>query len=172
MHAHGLLRAGATRKLAAFIVAQSPRLFAVSAIPPGDARSLATRFALQWAYRGRQAIFWDASFTAERITADYLPGALPLRATGLVRVDGELRGPCTLLTSEFSSLQTRRSAQLQFAYERMAAAHRRAIVFANIAMSEVASELQFNLKPTGDDHLPVYIRGFDDYVVRAVSARV
>lgn len=53
---------------------------------------MATRFALQWGYRGGQAVFWNPAFVAGPIRDTYLPFSplRPFERRGLVRVDLQL----------------------------------------------------------------------------------
>ncbi|MDQ6929694.1 MAG: hypothetical protein M3126_03375 [Candidatus Eremiobacteraeota bacterium] len=94
MRAYGLGRAGAMRSLAAFIARAQPNLLAVCGIDAGDALAIATRFALQWAYRGGQAIFWKPDYQTVYVRDTYLPfSALrPFERRGLVRVDLRMNG--------------------------------------------------------------------------------
>ena len=104
------------RKLAAFVAQTTPDFLAICEIGSGDARSLATRFALQWAYRGRQAIMWTPAFTPQKVHDRYLPAPHPFDRRGFVRVDGTLGDiPCALMTTQFASDRSTRDAQLRFA---------------------------------------------------------
>ncbi len=88
------------------MTATSPDVLALSEIDDGDALSVATQFGYQWAYRGGQALFWNARFAAARIEESYLP-APPLQTferRGLLRVDGRCgKRELTLLTARFAS---------------------------------------------------------------------
>ena len=88
VRAHGLARAGAMRALAEQVSATTPDLIAISEIDDGGALAVATRFDLQWAYRGGQAILWNARLAPRSVEESYLPPALPaLQWRGLLRVD-------------------------------------------------------------------------------------
>ncbi len=71
------------RRVAEAIDAHAPAIFALHAIDEGDALALATRFAMDYAYRGRQALFWNATFAAREVLD---------RQRGLLRVDGAFAG--------------------------------------------------------------------------------
>ena len=106
----GRARAGSRRVLAERVTASNPDILALSEIDDGDALSLATQLGYQWAYRGGQALFWNARFAAARIEESYLP-APPLQAferRGLLRVDGRCgKHELTLLTTRFASSRAR-----------------------------------------------------------------
>ena len=110
VHALGLTRAGAMRALAEHVSVSKPDLLALSEIDGGDALALATRFDLQWAYRGGQALLWNGRFTAADVYDSYLPGA-PLQAferRGLIRVDGKGDGKdLSLVASRFATDRSR-----------------------------------------------------------------
>lgn len=105
------------RALASFVVRETPDITAICEIDPGDALSLATRFELQWAYRGRQALFWNDRFAAREVHDLYLPvrpGRFERR--GFVRVDGRcVSRPCTLIATQFSDGRAGRIPELRFA---------------------------------------------------------
>jgi hypothetical protein len=92
------------------VTASQPDVLALSEIDDGDALALATQFGYQWAYRGGQALFWNARFVANRVEESYLP-APPLQAferRGLLRVDGRCgKRELTLLTTRFASNRAR-----------------------------------------------------------------
>jgi hypothetical protein len=71
------------RRVAEAIDARTPAIFALQAIDEGDALALATRFATSYAYRGRQALFWNVTFAARQILD---------RSRGLLRVEGAFAG--------------------------------------------------------------------------------
>ena len=85
-------------------------MLALSEIDDGDALALATQFGYQWAYRGGQALFWNARFVASRVEESYLP-APPLQAferRGLLRVDGRCgKHELSLLTTRFAPNRAR-----------------------------------------------------------------
>src|SRR5581483_9148979 len=103
--------------LASLVDDARPDVLAVCEIEPGDALSLATRFALQWAYRGRQALFWSARVRADAVHDLYLPRAgRPFERRGLLRVDASLDGdPCALVATQFASDRGERIPELRFA---------------------------------------------------------
>ncbi len=92
------------------MTAAHPDVLALSEIDDGDALSVATQFGYQWAYRGGQALFWNARFAAARVEESYLP-APPLQTferRGLLRVDGRCgKRELTLLTTRFASNRAR-----------------------------------------------------------------
>lgn len=71
------------RRVAEAIDARAPAFFALHTIDEGDALALATRFATGYAYRGRQALFWNATFAAREVLD---------RRRGLLRVEGAFAG--------------------------------------------------------------------------------
>lgn len=87
-----------------------PDILALSEVEDGDALAIATLFDYQWAYRGGQALFWNARFVAARIEESYLP-APPLQTferRGLLRVDGRCgRSELALLTTRFAPSRAR-----------------------------------------------------------------
>jgi len=128
-------RAGAMRSLAAFYTAHTPQVLAIARMTPGDALALATRFSLQWAYRGRQAVFWQNSFTNARCEDPYLPFHFtrPLDRRALVRVDVE-RGQrsLTLAATQFARTQAQRVPELRFVRKVLRAVQSRGIFFAHL----------------------------------------
>ena len=82
-------RAGAARSLAAILERVQPDIFAVCEIDAGDALAMATRFVLQWGYRGGQALFWRPELRAGPIRDAYLPYSpmRPFERRGMVGVD-------------------------------------------------------------------------------------
>jgi hypothetical protein len=105
-----LTRAGAMRALAEHVSVSKPDLLALSEIDDGDALALATRFDLQWAYRGGQALLWNGRFTHANVYDSFLP-APPLQAferRGLIRVDGHYDGnDLSLVASRFAADRSR-----------------------------------------------------------------
>lgn len=61
------------RSLAAFFDHARADFAAVTSIDSGDALSLATRFAMGWAYRDGQALFWNDRFKAVRVREGRVP---------------------------------------------------------------------------------------------------
>ncbi|MBV8491542.1 MAG: hypothetical protein JO199_13525 [Candidatus Eremiobacteraeota bacterium] len=78
------------RSLASFFDENRPEIAAVHAIDSGDALSLATRFALGWAYGDGLALFWKPRFSATRAEdvrrALHVDGLLDGRPTRLAGV--------------------------------------------------------------------------------------
>ena len=76
--------------MAEYLSDAAPDILAINHIDDGDALMLATQFNRQWAYRGGQAIFWNARFSPARVHESYLPAPrLPaFERRGLLRVDG------------------------------------------------------------------------------------
>ncbi len=163
------------RKLAGFTAHVNPDILAVCEIGSGDTRSLATRFAMQWAYRGRQALMWKNAFAPETVKARYLPAANPFDRRGLVLVDGALHDkPCTLVTTQFASRRAERIAQLSFVRARLEGVRSDALFFASIPVTETHfDDLGFREAGAPDSsNERVYVRGFDSVKVRAVIATV
>ncbi|MBV8373739.1 MAG: hypothetical protein JOY69_10815 [Candidatus Eremiobacteraeota bacterium] len=98
------------RALAEQISLSHPDIVALSEIDDGNALALATRFDLQWAYRGGQALLWNARMHLESVYESYLP-AVPLPAfdrRGLLRVDGAFEGrPIGLFATRFAPGRSR-----------------------------------------------------------------
>jgi hypothetical protein len=169
------VRAGALRKLAEFVAKAQPELLAVCEIGSGDARSFATRFAMQWAYRGRQALFWRSSFDPQRVADLYLPARTPLRRTGFVRVDGTLEQvECTLAATQFARARDPRVAQMRFARTQLRNAKADALFFAcgtdsalgfaDLGFRECDADARANLR--------VFVRGFERTMTRCVLTDV
>jgi len=128
-------RAGAMRSLASFYDARKPHVFAIARMTPGDALALATRFSLQWAYRGRQALFWQNSFTNARCEDPYLPFHLarPLDRRALLRIDVEHgRRSLTFALTQFARTQAQRVPELRFVRKALRVTQARALFFAHI----------------------------------------
>lgn len=164
------------RRLAAFVAQTRPQILAVCDIPSGDSLSLATRFDLQWAYRGRQALFWNAAFSPGGIEGEYLPLRAPrlFGRRGFVRVDGALRGlPCTVAVTQFARERRVRIPELRFARTQLRSAHRRAIFFAHFGERRIGfADLGFaDLAPAGEEQR-MYVRGLEDYEPRVAFATV
>ena len=169
-----MIRAGASRKLAAFITESAPDVFAVCEIEPGGAFSLATRFALQWAYRGGQALFWNVRFAAGDIQDTYLPvvSPLPIDRRGFLRVDGVLEGDrCSLITTQIDEVRERRILGLRFLRAQLRACESRVLLFAHMQSHTNVRDLGFeNFIDEGG--LQVSSRGFDPSALRASSATI
>jgi hypothetical protein len=93
------------RAAAEEIDARTPAMFSVHGIEEGDALALATRFACDYAYCGRVAIFWNATFAAREILD---------RHRGLLRVSGTFAGGrLALVARRFSSTRASRVRELR-----------------------------------------------------------
>jgi hypothetical protein len=161
------------RKLVAFVARSRPTILAVSEIGSGDSRSLATRFAMQWAYRGRQAVFWSGAFTPGNVAASYLPSRIPVGRRGLVRVDGEIGGArCTLAATQFSRSRDRRAREIRFVRARLQSAADHALFFAQVPPEDLGlSELGFR-EEAADAGERIYALGFGSMPLRALLATV
>lgn len=118
MRARGLVRSGAMRSLASFVHDVTPHVMGICEIDAGDALALATRFALEWAYRGRAALFWRAPFRASAVHDRYLPGgaARLFDRRGLLIVDADREGaPCTLAATQLGASRETFVPELRFA---------------------------------------------------------
>lgn len=100
---------------------QTPAIFAVHGIEEGDALALATRFARDYAYRRRQALFWNATFTAREVLDRY---------RGLLRVDGTFAGGrLALIAARFASDRGLRVRELRHARSVLRATKSAALLF-------------------------------------------
>ncbi len=163
------------RKLAAFVAQTNPGILAICEIGSGDARSLATRFAMQWAYRGRQAILWTQIFTPQKVYDRYLPAPHPFERRGFVRVDGTLdETPCSLMTTQFATARSTRAAQLRFARTQLHAATHDALFFALVPGADLRfDDLGFRDESRAEaSHQRVYKRGLDAHEMRLEIAIV
>jgi len=98
-------RPGALRRAAESINRNKPEIFCLHGIDAGDAFAVATRFDCDWAYRGRQALFWQPLFQAHEVHDRYLPSPplRPFERRGLLEVDGERGGRAlTLIGTQLS----------------------------------------------------------------------
>ena len=159
------------RRLAGFVVESNPNIVAICEIEPGDALSLATRFALQWAYRGRQALFWNARFFARDVHDLYLPlrAGRPFDRRGFVRVDGNLETrACTLVATQFSAERDARTAELRFARTQVRGGAPEAMFFALVPERSTAlAGLGFrDVTPDAESAGRVLVRGFEDVPIR------
>jgi hypothetical protein len=88
----------------------------VHRITAGDALALATRFDLGWAYRGGEALFWTAHFSAFAVHDTYLPAAArwPFERRGLIRIDGAYgQHPLALVATQLSNDRAARIRELR-----------------------------------------------------------
>ena len=106
------------RVIAESIALHATAIFSVHGIDEGDALALATRFDFGYAYRGRQALFWNARYAAREVLDRYLP-SLPLRPfdrRGLLAVEGAFDGsPLTLIATQFTAERAVRVREVRFA---------------------------------------------------------
>jgi hypothetical protein len=164
------------RRLAGFVDEVRPDAFAVCEIDSGDAFALATRFALQWSYRGRQALYCTGAFVMRAVHDVYLPvrPAHPLDRRGLLRVDAAWQNrACTLATTQIAADRESRIRELRFARSQLRAATHDAIAFVHLEQRAIAfSDLGFgDVTPEGGDER-IYVRGFDEAGIAPVVARV
>jgi hypothetical protein len=172
-----LVKPGAMRSLASIVAREAPHVLAVCDIDPGDALSLATRFALEWAYRGRQALFWRAEFSVREVRDLYLPVRVdrPFERRGFVCVDASHAArDCTLVTTQFDVERAARIPELRFARTFLRRVARDAVLCAYLRERAIAFEdLGFrDATPQGPRSERVYVRGFDGYDVTAVTSTV
>jgi hypothetical protein len=95
------------RAVAKAIAARDPAVTCVHGTTSGDALALATRFALNYAYRGSQALLWKPLFVADEVQDRYLP-ALPLRPfdrRGILQVDGRIGAQRVALVATQCSIE-------------------------------------------------------------------
>jgi hypothetical protein len=165
------------RTLASIVAREEPDVLGVCEIEPGDALSLATRFALQWAYRGRQALFWRDVFQTPRVHDSYLSARpdRPFDRRGFVRADTTYLGrQCALVTTQFGSDRATRIPELRFARTQLRHAPHDTVVFAHLVDVTIAfADLGFrDAIPDDAGAQRVYVRGFDDVAITAVAATV
>jgi hypothetical protein len=169
------MRAGASRELAALLTAQAPDVLALCEIDPGDAFSIATRFALEWAYRGGQALLWSSRFTARDVHDSYLPtpSALPIDRRGFLRVDGAYDGiACSLVTTQISEVRERRIIELRFLRTQLRACAPRALLFAQVPEGRIGvRDLGFD-EIASDGAQRAFARGFERETPHARCSRV
>ena len=157
-------RAGAYRRLAAFVDGAKPDILALATIDPGQALALATRFAMQWAYRGGQALLWNGRYEALQIEQTYLPAsfALPIDRRGFLCVEGMLDGSaCTLAVTRFHTARSKRIVELRFVRTQLRD-RVRALVFASIRAGRIGlSDLGF-AHAVGEGCEAIWTRGFSE----------
>jgi hypothetical protein len=158
------------RELAAFVDSCTAHALGICEIDAGDALSLATRFALHWAYRGRQALFWKTPFRAHAVHDRYLPvrAARLFDRRGLLIVDAELDGaPCMLAATQMSAQREGLVPELRFARKHLRG-DRRAVLFVDMPVYRVDfTDLGFSRIADG-----VYTRGIFAESLRAAVATV
>ena len=104
------------RSLAAFVARTDPTIFAVTEIDAGDALAIATRFELQWGYRGGQALFWKSPFQSARVYDAYLPfsPARPFERRGILRVAMQADDtPLTVVATQIGTQRDQRIRELR-----------------------------------------------------------
>jgi hypothetical protein len=145
------------RKLAAFVAASNFDVFAVCDVESGDALALATRFALQWAYRGRQALFWTARYQAKACRDEYLPfnPARPFERRATIQIEGACDGSAlTLFATRFSDDRGAWIPQLRVVRSSLRAAEGAALLFAGSpqktgAFADLGFEIVDAARPCG-----------------------
>lgn len=146
------------RVLASFVDRSQPAVMGISEIDAGDALSLATRFALQWAYRGKQALFWKSPVRAHAVHDCYLPirAARVFDRRGLLMVDAHIdTEPCTLAATELSAERHAFVPELRFA-RRHLRGNRRTLLFVDVPVYRVGfTDLGFTRIEEG-----IFARGF------------
>jgi hypothetical protein len=106
------------RVFAESIASRKTAIFCVHGIDEGDALALATRFDCGYAYRGRQALFWNASYVAREVLDRYLPSTpmRPFDRRGLLEVEGTIHGtPLALVATQFAAERAVRVREARFA---------------------------------------------------------
>ena len=138
MHAGSAARRGGLREVLAFAQRESPDVLAAGDVDPGNALTIATRLAMEWAYRGGQAIFWNARFEPAEISEAYLPrGPGMLKRRGFLAVRGTIAGVALMIAAtQLDASREQRIPQLRFVRERLRGAGA-AIVFAPIGTGRV-----------------------------------
>jgi len=125
-------RRSGMRVVAESVASHGTTIFCVHGIEEGDALALATRFDCGYAYRGRQALFWNARYAAREVLDRYLPNS-PLRPfdrRGLLQVEGSLDGASlALIATQFTSERTVRVREVRFARTVLRATGRTALLF-------------------------------------------
>ena len=141
---------------------RDPDVACVHGIDAGDALALATRFDRQWAYRGGEALYWNATVRARSVHDRYMP-AVPLRPferRGLLQVDATYRGEAlTLVATSLGDDRSTRIRDLRFARSVLRSTATGAIAFvANAAPSRIAfGDLGFRVLDR-DDHNLIVVR--------------
>lgn len=154
------------RALAASVAEERPHVVSVCEIEPGDALAFATRFAMQWAYRGHQALFWSEPFQARRVRDLYLPavGAIAFERRGFLYVEAEMDGrSCVLAATQFSEERRPCIAEIRFARGMLRGAQCDAILCAHLRETRIAfGDLGFREEGSpAQSPERVYVRGFE-----------
>jgi hypothetical protein len=153
------------RSLAAFYDRVRPDVLAVCEIDAGDALALATRFALQWAYRGGQAVFWLGALRATGIRDNYLPFSpvRPFERRGIVEVTMQIAdAPATILATHVAAEREQRIREVRHLRTVARGAHPACIVFAVMPASRIElGGLGFTRAGCrGVDNEALYVRGY------------
>jgi len=158
------------RELAELVDSAKPNVLGVCEIDAGDALSLATRFALQWAYRGRQALFWRTPFRAHAVHDRYLPvrAARLFDRRGLLIVDADASGePCTLAATQLRGERESYVPELRFACLHLRGAQA-ALLFADIPQHHRGfADLGYAEVADG-----VFVRGFSADNIEPLTATI
>jgi hypothetical protein len=163
-------RAGAARRLATLVHAHEPNVLAIGRIDPGDALALATRFAMDWAYRGGQAIFWRRPFEVDAVHDYYQPAAigLALERRGLVVVESHYGSQrCILAATAFGRYRDSYVFELRFTRARLRGP-RAAVLFAELPRSSAGIE-DLGFRPIAES---IYIRGFAQEAFSATTLTI
>jgi hypothetical protein len=158
------------RRLASFVADAKPHVMGICEIESGDALALATRFALQWAYRGRQALFWRAPVHALAVRDRYLPPRARriFDRRGLLIVDAQIDTvACTLAATEFGADRESYVGELRFARTQLRGAAPALLFVQAPAPAKRFADLGFQERAQG-----VFVRGFPAADVRAATAIV
>jgi hypothetical protein len=135
-------RRSSMRVVADSIASHQTAIFCVHGIEEGDALALATRFDCGYAYRGRQALFWNVRYAAREVLDRYLPNS-PLRPfdrRGLLQVEGSLDGAgLALIATQFAAERAVRVPEVRFARSVLRATGRIALLFVTGAASGAMS---------------------------------
>jgi hypothetical protein len=113
-----LRQAGGLRTLAETFARRDPMIACVHGIDAGDALALATRFEREWAYRGREALFWRGVIRAQAVHDRYLPldPGRPFERRGLLQVEATHEGlSLALVATTFGDDRAARIRDLRFA---------------------------------------------------------
>ena len=170
MRAAETVRRGRLREILAFAQRESPDVLAAGDIDPGDALTIATRLALEWAYRGGQAIFWNARFDPAEISEAYLPRSpAVLKRRGLLVVRGAIDGmQLTIAATQVDAAREQRIRQLRFVRERLRGADP-AIAFAPIGAGRIALD---DLGFARAESACTWVRGIPRENVRALEITI
>jgi hypothetical protein len=152
------------RSLASFLAESDPDVMALGEIDAGDALALATRFDRQWAYRGGQALLWNARVTAHEVHDLYLPVApLAFERRGLLRIDGECdAAPLALFATQFGS-DRNNVREMRFARTHARTAPSLAMMFVTSPLGRIGfSDLGYEAMEEHDtsDQVEIAARGF------------